>query len=109
MSCLNRDKVFCSSEKTLGENSHIRVREDMAQTYTFKLRGDPEEKFKQVQELAKGKGVTLSGDSTAATFSGRVTGSYTRSGNTVTVVLTDKFFLASWAGIESTIRDWLES
>ena len=81
----------------------------MAQTYTFQLRGDPEEKFKQVQELAKGRGVTLSGDSTAAKFSGRVTGSYTRSGNTVTVVLTDKFFLASWAGIESTIRDWLES
>ena len=81
----------------------------MAQTYTFQLRGDPEEKFKQVQELARGRGVSLSGDSTAATFAGRIKGSYTRSGNTVTVVVTDKFLLASWSGIESTIRDWLES
>ncbi len=81
----------------------------MAQTYVFQLKGDPEEVFKRVQELAKGRGVTLSGDSSAATFSGRVAGSYTRSGNVVTVVLTGKFFLASWAGIESTIKEWLES
>ena len=81
----------------------------MAQTYTFQIRGDPEEKFRKVQELARGRGVTLSGDSAAATFSGRVKGSYTRSGNTVTVVITDKFLLASWSGIESTIRDWLEA
>jgi uncharacterized membrane protein len=81
----------------------------MAQTYTFQLRGDPEEKFRQVQELARARGVTLSGDSTAATFSGRVKGSYTRSGSTVTVILTDKFLLLSWATVESTIKDWLES
>ncbi len=81
----------------------------MVQTYIFHIKGDPEEKFRKVQDLARGRGVVLSGDSTAATFSGRVKGSYTRSGDTVTVVLTDKFFLASWAGIESTIREWLES
>ncbi len=81
----------------------------MAQTYVFHLKGDPEEVFRRVQELAKGRGVTLAGNSSAATFSGRVTGSYTRSGDAVTVVLTDKFFLASWAGIESTIKEWLES
>lgn len=81
----------------------------MVQTYTFQIHGDPEEKFKQVQELARARGVTLSGDSMAASFSGRVKGSYTRSGNTVTVTLTDKFLLLSWASVESTIRDWLES
>ncbi len=85
------------------------MRERIVQTYIFQIKGDPDEKFRRVQELARGRGVTLAGDSTAATFSGRVTGSYTRSGSTVTVILTDKFFLASWAGIESTIREWLES
>ncbi|HEX7392051.1 MAG TPA: hypothetical protein VF374_03785 [Thermoplasmata archaeon] len=81
----------------------------MAQTYTFQLNGDPEEKFKHVQELARARGVTLTGDSMAATFSGRVKGSYTRSGSTVTVTVTDKFLLLSWATVESTIRDWLAS
>jgi hypothetical protein len=81
----------------------------MAQTYTFQIHGDPEGTFKRVQELARARGVTLSGDSTAATFSSRVKGSCTRSGRTVTVIVTDKFLLLSWASVESTIRDWLES
>jgi hypothetical protein len=57
----------------------------MAQTYTFQIRGDPEEKFKHVQQLARSRGVKLDGDSTMASFSGLVKGSFTRSGNSVTV------------------------
>ena len=76
----------------------------MAQTYTSQVHGDPEEEFKQVKELARTRGMTLSGDSRAATLSGRAEGSHTRSGTTATVVLTDKFFLLSWASLESDHR-----
>ena len=81
----------------------------MAQTYTFQIFSNPEEKFGQVQQLARDKGVTLSGDSTRARFSGLVTGSYSRSGSTVTVTITDKPFIVSWPKIESMLRDFLES
>jgi hypothetical protein len=81
----------------------------MAQTYTFQIYGDSEEKFRQVQQLARAKGVTLSGNSTMASFSGRVTGSYSRSGSTVTVTITGKPFYVSWPMIESMLREFLES
>jgi hypothetical protein len=81
----------------------------MAQTYTFQMSGDPEAKFRQVQQLASAKGVTLNGDSTMASFSGLVTGSYSRSGHTVTVTITDKPFYASWSRIESMLREFIES
>ena len=81
----------------------------MAQTYTFQMPGDPEEKFRQVQQLARAKGVTLEGDSTQAMFSGLVTGSYSRSGSTVTVTITDKPFIVSWSRVESMLRGFLES
>jgi hypothetical protein len=81
----------------------------MAQTYTFQIHGDPEVKFRQVQQLAAAKGVTLSGDSTMANFSGLVTGSYSRSGSIVTVTITNKPFYAPWSTIESMLRDFLES
>lgn len=82
---------------------------EMAQTYTFQIFGDPEEKFRTVQRLARSKGVTLSGDSTRAMFSGLVTGSYTRSGSIVTVTITGKPMIVGWPKIESMLRDFLES
>jgi hypothetical protein len=81
----------------------------MAQTYTFQLYGDPEAKFRQVQQLARAKGVTLSGNSTMASFSGLVTGSYSRSGTTVTVTITSKPFYVPWSMVESMLREFLES
>lgn len=81
----------------------------MAQTYTFQLSGDPEEKFRQVQQLASAKGVTLSGNSTMASFSGLVTGSYSRSGSVVSVTITSKPFYASWSRVESMLREFLGS
>jgi len=82
---------------------------DMAQTYTFQMSGDPEEKFRQVQQLARAKGVTLSGNSTEAAFSGLVTGSYSRLGSSVTVMITDKPIYVSWSRVESMLRGFLES
>lgn len=81
----------------------------MAQTYTFQISGDPEEKFRQVQQMAMAKGVTLRGDSTKARFSGLVTGSYSRSGATVTVTITKKPIYVGWPMVEGMLRDFLES
>ena len=81
----------------------------MAQTYSFQIVGDPEVKFREVQQLARSKGVTLSGDSTSARFSGMVIGSYSRSGNTVTVTIISKPFIVGWPKVESMLRDFLES
>jgi hypothetical protein len=81
----------------------------MAQTYVFQIVGDPEEKFRQVQELARAKGVTLDGNSVTARFSGLVSGSYSRSGSTVTVAITNKPFFVAWPTVESMLREFLES
>ncbi len=83
--------------------------ETTAQTYVFQMSGNPEEKFRQVQRLARAKGVTLTGNSTRANFSGLVSGSYSRSGSIVTVTIASKPFIVSWATIESMLRDFLES
>ena len=81
----------------------------MAQTYIFQIYGDAEEKFRQVQQLARSKGVTLAGSSTIARFSGLVTGSYSRSGSSVTVTITSKPIYVSWPMVESMLRNFLES
>jgi len=81
----------------------------MAQTYIFQMSGDPEAKFRQVQQLASAKGVTLSGNSTMASFSGLVTGRYSRSGRTVTVTITGKPIYAPWSMVESMLREFIES
>ena len=81
----------------------------MAKTYTYQMLDDPEEKFRQVQQLAGAKGVTLEGDSTQAMFSGLVTGNYSRSGSTVTVTITDKPIYVPWPKVESMLRGFLES
>lgn len=81
----------------------------MAQTYSFQIFGDPDEKFRQVQQMARAKGVTLSGDSIKASFSGLVTGSYSRFANTVTVTITNKPIFVGWSTVESMLRDFLES
>jgi len=81
----------------------------MPRTYSFQIHGDPDEKFRQVQQLARAKGVTLTGDSTKAKFSGLVAGSYSRSGSTVTVIITRKPSFISWLMVESMVRNFLES
>jgi hypothetical protein len=86
-----------------------RRRKATSQTYSFTISGDPEEKFKEVQRLAKAKGVVLKGNSTSAVFSGLVSGSYSRSGNSVTVTITKKPLVVSWLKVESMLRDFLES
>ena len=83
--------------------------EAMAKTYIFQISGDPEEKFRRVQQLAKAKGVMLIGDSTKARFSGLVTGRYSRSGSTVTVTITNKPSFIPWPVVESMLRGFLES
>jgi hypothetical protein len=78
-------------------------------TFEYQMYGDPAEKFSQVQQLAAAKGVTLIGDSTRAVFSGIVSGSYSRSGTTITVTITNKPLLASWTMIDSMLREFIES
>ena len=91
------------------EQPGARREESTSQTYSFTISGDPEKKFREVQRLAKEKGVILTGDSTSAAFSGLVSGSYSRSGNTVTVTITRKPMIVSWSKVESLLREFLES
>jgi len=85
--------------------------------YTFTMHGDPSQKLERIKTLAAQKGVTFNGNLKSGTFYGgirifginkRISGSYTISGNRITVSVTEKPDSYTWDKIESELRGFIE-
>lgn len=76
----------------------------MAKSFTVIIREDPEELLERVRRKASKGGVNFWGDSVRGGFSGKVSGSYSISGNQLTITITKKPFIVSWGFVKSEIR-----
>ena len=75
------------------------------------IKGKPKDVLGQVRKKISDAGGSFAGDEHAGTFSGKsvlgdIKGSYSVSGQTATITITSKPFLAPCGKIESTIRDY---
>lgn len=63
-------------------------------------------KLKQAKAAAGGAGVEIAGDTQSGTFSGKLTGSYTVSGDTLTISITKKPMLWPEGVIKSKLTEF---
>ena len=81
----------------------------MTQTFKYTLSGDPAWKLEQVKAAAGAKGIIFSGDLNGGRFSGRgLNGTYRIDGSRITVSITTKPLIATWAYIDSQLRSFIE-
>lgn len=76
--------------------------------FHFALKGNAGDKLAQAKAAAASRGVTMVGDATRGEFGGLITGSYEVAGADITVFVTRKPMIASWAMIEKQLRIFLE-
>jgi len=81
----------------------------LTQTFEYTLSGNPAWKLEQVKAAAGAKGIIFCGDLNGGRFSGRgLIGTYSINGSRITVSITTKPLIASWAYIDSQLRSFIE-
>lgn len=77
----------------------------MPESFSFKITGTPADAVGRARAAAEKEGAEFSGDVTAGRFSALgVVGSYTISGDTVEVAISERPFFAPLSLVESKIR-----
>jgi hypothetical protein len=71
---------------------------------TVTVKGKIEDVLKKVKATAAAKGVKFDGDETGGKFSGDAEGTYTVSGQVITIVITDKPWYASDSQVSDAIK-----
>jgi hypothetical protein len=97
----------------LRKHAHPLEEDDMAKhSFSVGFMGTPVETVAKAKAAIEKFGGTFTGDATkgdlvASTPAGKVKGSYSVEGQTITINITDKPFIVPWSMIEAQIRKFL--
>ena len=80
----------------------------MTRTFNVSVFGNKETILNRIKETGRKQGVTVKGTTSQGNFSGLISGSYSVSGNTVTISITRKPLIISWDEVERRLRNGLE-
>jgi hypothetical protein len=81
----------------------------MSKSFSVPFTGDTSSLLERTRKIAADNGAQVTGDTNKGTFSGRgVEGSYTISGNTVTVTIDKKPVILPWGLVESQIKQFFQ-
>ena len=80
----------------------------MTRKFRVNVSGNKQDILSQIKKAGRKQGVTVTGTTEKGKFSGLISGSYTVSGNIVTVSITKKPFIISWDEVEKRLRAGLE-